>query len=206
MIFNMQSGGVMPDQYLDATTITPGTENQIIEEGTYLREPLTILGEPNLTPENIPEGVSLFGIPGTNPPEMFFKIFAKDGVEVKYVETTVSPTSSLSTMNLKTLFPNASNFVGVAIRLSGEPYKLSNSIQSVADLYALSLPIKNGKSSGLILDRGCVSTYYYGSNTSPTLYDRNGQAYLTNDGEVSSGDSAHRFMAKRQYIVGAFYY
>ena len=65
MIFNMQSGGVVPDQYLEEQTITPGIADQVINAGTYLRGALTILGDPDLIPANIKEGVNIFGVDGT---------------------------------------------------------------------------------------------------------------------------------------------
>ncbi len=65
MIFNMQQGGVVPDQYLDAQTITPGTKNKVIKEKTYLRGALTILGDSDLIAKNIKKGVNIFGVVGT---------------------------------------------------------------------------------------------------------------------------------------------
>ena len=64
MIINMTSGGVMPERIIDAQTITPGTKNQVIEEGTYLRGPLTILGDEDLNEENIKDGKNIFGVAG----------------------------------------------------------------------------------------------------------------------------------------------
>ena len=67
MIINMTSGGVVPERILDAQTITPTTVNQVFEEGTFFRGAVTILGDPELIPGNIPQGVNLFGIEGTRP-------------------------------------------------------------------------------------------------------------------------------------------
>lgn len=69
MIINMTSGGVVPERILDAQTITPSTEDQVIEEGTYLREPIIILGDEDFIPENIPADTNLFGLQGTRPPD-----------------------------------------------------------------------------------------------------------------------------------------
>lgn len=66
MIFNMQSGGMIPDDILDAQTITPGTSNKVIAAGTYLRGAQTILGDADLLPGNIKEGVNIFGVEGTH--------------------------------------------------------------------------------------------------------------------------------------------
>ena len=68
MIINMQSGGVVPERILDAQTITPSTENQVIDAGTYLRGALTVVGDADLVPTNIPSDVKLFGVQGTRSP------------------------------------------------------------------------------------------------------------------------------------------
>lgn len=48
-----------------AQTITPGTSNKTIAAGRYLTGTQIIKGDVNLVPENIVEGVSIFGIVGT---------------------------------------------------------------------------------------------------------------------------------------------
>ncbi len=65
MIINMQSGGVVPERIIDAQTITPGTADQAIAAGTYLRGALTILGDADLIPSKIPSDINLFGVQGT---------------------------------------------------------------------------------------------------------------------------------------------
>lgn len=65
MIFNMGGGGVVPKYNKDAETITPGTSDQVIPVGTYLRGALTILGDNDLVPEKLPEDLNLFGVQGT---------------------------------------------------------------------------------------------------------------------------------------------
>lgn len=67
MILNMGGGGVVPKVNMDATTIIPGTVDQVIPLGTYLRGDVTVLGDANLIAENIPDDVTLFGIRGTRP-------------------------------------------------------------------------------------------------------------------------------------------
>lgn len=54
-----------------AATITPGTTNQVIAAGQYLSGPQTIVGDANLIPENIKEGVNIFGKVGTLKPRQF---------------------------------------------------------------------------------------------------------------------------------------
>lgn len=58
-------GGITPKQYLDEQTITPGTADQVINAGTYLRGALTVAGDSDLIPANIKDGVEIFGITGT---------------------------------------------------------------------------------------------------------------------------------------------
>ena len=65
MIFNMGSNGITPKNNIDALTITPGKVNRVIPEGTYLRGALTVLGDSDLTANNIREGVNIFGVTGT---------------------------------------------------------------------------------------------------------------------------------------------
>ena len=48
-----------------ATTYTPTTTNQTIASGKYLTGAQTILGDQNLTAENIKKDVSIFGVTGT---------------------------------------------------------------------------------------------------------------------------------------------
>ena len=48
-----------------AQTITPGTSNKTIASGRYLTGTQTIKGDANLLPENIAEGVSIFGVLGS---------------------------------------------------------------------------------------------------------------------------------------------
>ena len=55
--------GTIPD--LGATTYIPTTEDQVFEGGSYIAGPQTIKGDANLLPQNIKNGVSIFGVQGT---------------------------------------------------------------------------------------------------------------------------------------------
>ena len=57
----LHTGAIPP---LDAQTITPGTSDQIIAAGQYLAGAQTIKGDIHLQPENIAQGVTLFGVVG----------------------------------------------------------------------------------------------------------------------------------------------
>lgn len=49
-----------------AETITPGTADKTIAKDTYLTGDLTVKGDANLLPENIADGVEIFGVPGAH--------------------------------------------------------------------------------------------------------------------------------------------
>lgn len=50
----------------EETTYTPGTEDITIQRGVYLSAPQVIKGDANLLPENIKQGVTIFGVDGTS--------------------------------------------------------------------------------------------------------------------------------------------
>ena len=66
-----------------AQTYTPGTANRTIAAGQYLTGTQTIVGDANLVPENIVNGVSIFGVTGTasagGPEEQFLNFYDYDG-------------------------------------------------------------------------------------------------------------------------------
>ena len=107
MIINMQSGGVVPERIIDEQTITPGTADQVISAGTYLRGDLTIAGDTNLIPENIKDGENVFGVVGILPPNYGLNVWTKKRFYTKYphslsnldyyiyVDTSVSDYSKL---------------------------------------------------------------------------------------------------------------
>lgn len=55
--------GTIPSK--SASTITPGTANQVIAANQYLTGVQTIVGDPDLAEENIKSGVTIFGKTGT---------------------------------------------------------------------------------------------------------------------------------------------
>lgn len=85
MIFNMQSGGVVPDQSLEEQTITPGTSDQVIAARTFLKGALTIAGDADLIPGNIAKGINIFDVTGT----------FEGAPDIEWLETgTISTTKS----------------------------------------------------------------------------------------------------------------
>ena len=124
MIINMQSGGVVPERIIDAQTITPGTEDQIISAGTYLRGNLTIAGDADLIPAKLPNDVNLFGVQGTRR--------IKEGLNVwsKYNAVAASCTATLS------LIDNSTSSPVFQVNLSGEE-SLYNSSYLIGKTFAL---------------------------------------------------------------------
>lgn len=108
MIINMTSGGVVPERIIDAQTITPGTEDQAIAAGTYLRGALTILGDTDLIPEKLPNDVNLFGVQGTRKIKNGFNVWKKSQV----IQPEVSVTNPTLTC-VRTIDNSASNGIYV---------------------------------------------------------------------------------------------
>lgn len=64
MIINQGGSGITPKEIIEENTIVPGTDNQVLNNGAYLRGDVTVLGDVNLLPENINPDVSIFGVEG----------------------------------------------------------------------------------------------------------------------------------------------
>ena len=71
-----------------AKTVTPGTTNQTaVASGRYTTGDVVVSGDANLVPENIAEGVSIFGVTGVFNGESVETVtgtFARDGFSVYY--------------------------------------------------------------------------------------------------------------------------
>lgn len=69
-----------------AKTVTPGTTNQTaVASGRYTTGDVDVAGDANLVPENIAEGVSIFGVTGTH----------SGGTQLESVSVSVNATSGL---------------------------------------------------------------------------------------------------------------
>ena len=108
MIFNMGGGGVVPKYNKDAETITPGTSDIIIPAFTYLKGDLTIVGDGNLIPENIPSDVNIFGVQGTRPPNYGLNVWRKS-IYVPEV-TITNPSFKVRTTSNKNIVISNENF------------------------------------------------------------------------------------------------
>ena len=79
--------------YKSAATYTPTTSDQTIAAGQWLNGVQTIVGDPNLSPSNIKEGVSIFGIPGTcSTKNTQINTLVGSTTATSYTDTTVSIT------------------------------------------------------------------------------------------------------------------
>ena len=99
--------GTIPSK--SAQTFTPGTSNQVITAGQYLSGNQTILGSPNLIPDNIRNGVTIFGVTGNI--VVFSPIQATggsisdvniSGVDYRVHSFTSTGTSTFSVQNIGT--------------------------------------------------------------------------------------------------------
>ena len=116
MILNMGGGGVVPKENIDETIITPGTEDQIIPSGTFLRGDMTISGDGNLTPENIVKGKNIFGVdggydPATADPDLIPDNI-RNGVNIHGVTGTMIQGSHMSKgiINVSASAPSSESF------------------------------------------------------------------------------------------------
>lgn len=109
-----------------AETFTPTTSNQTISSGQYLSGTQTILGDPDLVPSNIVDGVSIFGVTGNAQTVSYYLSF--DGVDdyVAIQNDAFNPSSSfeidfnftvLSLTAAQTYLDNRDNSSGAGFRL-----------------------------------------------------------------------------------------
>ena len=92
-----------------AETITPGTADKTVASGTYLTGALTVKGDANLLPENIADGVEIFGVPGAHKGGSsgadFYKCAAVHGpYDAKTVVISGCPTAEINGEYIPTEF------------------------------------------------------------------------------------------------------
>lgn len=100
-----QSGGIVEGGSKSATqqlttqaakTVTPGTTNQTaVASGRYTTGDVDVAGDANLVPENIAEGVSIFGVAGTHS--------GGSGGSVDYFQGEVEPVAVDEHVNMFTI-------------------------------------------------------------------------------------------------------
>lgn len=89
-----------------AKTVTPGTSNQTaVASGRYTTGDVVVSGDANLVPENIAEGVSIFGVDGTH-----------SGEQPKYTVTNVE--TNLSICNV--FYPKLASPGQYVVTIKGE--------------------------------------------------------------------------------------
>lgn len=79
-------------------TYTPGTTSQIIAANQYLTGVQTILGDPELKPENIKSGVSIFDVPGNLSASGFIKSIQRGVITIP--AESVSATATIASVNI----------------------------------------------------------------------------------------------------------
>lgn len=101
--------GSIPD--LAATTYTPTTADQTIAAGSYIAGVQTILGDANLLPENIKEGISLFNVLGTAPTPYEYVSTLYDKTFNLKSDTTFDTWTASTTASAIMATANAATFV-----------------------------------------------------------------------------------------------
>lgn len=125
---------------------TPGTSNQTISSGQYLTGVQTIKGDSNLLPENIKDGVSIFGVTGT------CKATCED---INY--------TSVVDNDYKVLGLNGTeNFTTGAYILSGE---CGGFVSGSGWYVTFAVLLVNGDGDGTLNCTLYLNTHYYSNNT-----------------------------------------
>lgn len=58
-------GGQGGSEYTGANPIVPGASDIVIAKDTYFAKDVTVMGDSDLVPRNIKDGVSIFGVTGS---------------------------------------------------------------------------------------------------------------------------------------------
>jgi hypothetical protein len=87
-------------------TITPSTTDQVLPDGYYSGD-ITVKGDSDLKPENIVEGVEIFGVNGS--------------ANIESLGGTVAATGTVDSSNDDIIFPDYTNSEYIDIQLSFEP-------------------------------------------------------------------------------------
>lgn len=94
---------------LDAKTYTPSTNDLTIRAGVYLTGDQVIKGEPNLLPENILEGKSIFGVAGKVPVSKYktcgYRFFGLVDNTTMHVQTDTTSDECFIISSLRFSFP-----------------------------------------------------------------------------------------------------
>ena len=136
-----QSGGIVAAGSKSATqqlptqaakTVTPGTTNQTaVASGRYTTGDVVVAGDANLVPENIAEGVSIFGVTGVHSGG------GGDGSGIATTLTVYPPSSGTGK-----IYYTGLNYEIVSVTLTGSIVPLPQSITSytgtiIASTYAI---------------------------------------------------------------------
>lgn len=163
----------------NAQIFTPGTADQTINSGQYLGGVQTILGDSNLTSNNIRSGATLFGVQGTF--SDMAPIITPSPTDIRSGKSAVANgvfvNGTLSTVNGgNTITPGTSNVTAVAansivnntISVAGSANLLASNIKNGVNIFGvtgnLSVP-----ASGTVTSVATSNpyTYYLSDNTTP---------------------------------------
>lgn len=200
-----------------AATYTPGTTAQTIASGQYLTGAQTIKGDTNLIPENIADGVIIFGVTGTHsggsPEELFLNFYDYDGTLLyTYDGADVATMTALPenpdhelelgieaqgwnwTLNqIKSMNGAGANIIDV-----GQIYNRVTGSTNYTTIHVLDMPI------GLNF---WVQLYFSGNNTTVNVYCHGeqyvGQHYENQFGLIGPFSSVSDFDVEIEVISGA---
>lgn len=119
-----------------AKTVTPGTKTQTaVASGRYTTGAVTVKGDANLVPENIAEGVSIFGVTGTHSSEVVTGTFiaASSGFSALYPTrgTTIGYSFNTVGMGASTITDNQIPKYSLVYASPGENLTISGGITRV---------------------------------------------------------------------------
>ena len=126
----------------EASTIIPNTEDIIIPNGTYLGGDQTIKGDDDLKPENIREGVSIFGVTGTLsygysendlPDELTYSLYSSCGGSASASSNQITGVSSSGTSNSTIYIPTGHIYKRISITSGVTGYKNDGTSYEITD-------------------------------------------------------------------------
>lgn len=150
--------------YTGDAEITPSTSDLVLSNGTWLQNGVTIKGDTNLKPENIKDGVTLFGVLGT---------LKSEGVHIwkKYKLQTAAITAHTiniaKPMRVQYTTPNGIVPIESIIGSQFNDYSQTNVLQHTIDILANNKEVLTYASDGEVVN----GTYTYDIETGILTHD-----------------------------------
>ena len=182
-------GSSVPKQA--AQTITPGTADKTIASGRYLTGTQTIKGDPNLTAENIKEGVSIFGIVGN------LAVGGLPSGVSKLATGTITPTEDAQSLSVTHNLGVAPNFLVWVM----EEDTSSSVLTSTATMGATIIKrCKYNSTSSISYNvHNLIEGYAASSSTGGTATRVSNDTYLTTTTARMTGSSTYMIKAGKTY-------